>query len=148
MTIASPIESHQERCRPHLLRLRMIARGEAVLALTRQTVADVIQATEAVLAEAEAAGDDARAAVGAGPHGFGAGTFLQVRLERLAVAAGSAIAAAQAEDSGQLRSQLRRFDVLTAAIWTVHQAVYGPAGRVIRPREAGIAALSSVHQDW
>jgi hypothetical protein len=133
MTIASPIESYQERCRPHLLRLRMIARGEAVLALTRQTVADVVQATEAVLAEAEAASDDARAGVGAGPRRLGAGMFLQVRLDRLAVAASSAIAAAQAEDSGQLRSQLRRFDVLTAAIWTVQQAVYGPAGRVIRP---------------
>lgn len=148
MTIASPIGSHQERCQPHLLRLRMIARGEAVLALTRQTVADVIQATGAVLAEAEAAGDHARAAAGAGPHGLGAGTFLQVRLDRLAVAARSAVAAAQAGDSGQLRSQLCRFDVLTAAIWTVQQAVYGPAGRVIRPRATGIAALSSVHRDW
>jgi len=99
-------------------------------------VADVIQATDAVLAEAEAAGDDARAAVGAGPQGLGAGTFLRVRLDRLAVAASSAIAAARAGDSGQLRSQLHRFDVLTAAIWTVQQAVYGP------PREGPFGRVS------
>jgi hypothetical protein len=134
MTIAIPIESHQERCQPHLLRLRMIARGEAgPVLITRQLVVDVIQATEAVLTEAQAA-------AGAGRPGLGAGTFLQVRLDRLAVAASNAIAAAQAEDSGQLRSQLRRFDVLTAAIWTVQLAVYAPregsfghVRRVVRP---------------
>ena len=134
MTIAVPTGSYQERCQPHLLRLRMIARGEPGPVLSRQTVADVIQATEAVLAEAGAAGEDARAA--AGPRDHGAGAFLQVRLDRLAVAAGHAIAAAQTGDFGQLRGQLRRFDALTEAIWTVQLAVYGPRdgpfGRVTR----------------
>jgi hypothetical protein len=142
MTIAGPVENHQERCLPHLLTLRMMARGEAGLVLTWQTVADIIQATGAVLAEAKAAGDDVRAA--AGLRDLGAGTFLQVRQDRLAVAAGNAIAAAEAGDSGQLRSQLRRFEVLTEAIWTVQQAVYGSARKVIWPPEAGIAALPPV----
>jgi len=104
-----------------MLRLRMIAGGEAGTALTWQAVTEVVQATEAILAEAEAAGNDARAA--AGP---GAATFLSVRLSRLTAAAHDAIAAAGEGDSGQLRRHLHRFEVLTSAIWTVQQAVSGP----------------------
>ncbi len=122
MAIASPIEDHQARCQPHLLRLQMIA----VTVLTPTSVAEVIQATEAILAEAEAAGHDARAAAGPRAGSPGAAAFLQVRLNRLAVAADDAIAAAAAGDSAQMRRHLRRFDGLTAAIWTVQHAVYGP----------------------
>jgi hypothetical protein len=154
MTVDGTLEDHRVRCQPYLLRLRMIARGDPGLLLTQLTVAEVIQATEMVLAEAEAAGGDVRAAAGdvraaAGVSGSGPGApaFLRVRLNRLAGAANDAIAAAGAGDSGQLRGQLRRFDVLTAAIWTVHQAVYGPAGRAIRPRDAGIASLAPVRRD-
>ena len=77
MTIADKIEDHQARCQPQLLRLRMIARDEPGTALTWQAVTEIVQATEAILAEAQAAGSDARAA--AGP---GAATFLNVRLSR------------------------------------------------------------------
>ena len=161
MTVDGTLEDHRVRCQPYLLRLRMIARDDPGLLLTQLTVAEVIQATEMVLAEAEAAGGDVRAAGGdvqaaagdvqaaAGVSGSGPGApaFLRVRLNRLAGAANDAIAAAGAGDSGQLRGQLRRFDVLTAAIWTVHQAVYGPAGRAIRPRDAGIASLAPVRRD-
>jgi hypothetical protein len=154
MTVDGTLEDHRVRCQPYLLTLRMIARGDPGLLLTQLTVAEVIQATEMVLAEAEAAGGDARAAGGdaqaaAGVSGSGPGApaFLRVRLNRLAGAANDAIAAAGAGDSGQLRGHLRRFDVLTAAIWTVHQAVYGPAGRAIRPRDAGIASLAPVRRD-
>ena len=154
MTVDGTLEDHRVRCQPYLLTLRMIARGEPGLLLTQLTVAEVTQATEMVLAEAEAAGGDVRAAAGdvraaAGVSGSGPGApaFLRVRLNRLAGAANDAIAAAGAGDSGQLRGQLRRFDVLTAAIWTVHQAVYGPAGRAIRPRDAGIASLAPVRRD-
>jgi hypothetical protein len=154
MTVDGTLEDHRVRCQPYLLRLRMIARDDPGLLLTQLTVAEVIQATEMVLAEAEAAGGDVRAAAGdvraaAGVSGSGPGApaFLRVRLNRLAGAANDAIAAAGAGDSGQLRGQLRRFDVLTAAIWTVHQAVYGPAGRAIRPRDAGIASLAPVRRD-
>jgi hypothetical protein len=122
MTIAGKIEDHQARCQPHVLRLRMIAHDEAGTALTWQAVTDVIQATGAILAEAKAAGSDARAA-GDGP---GAVTFLGVRLSRLTAAANDAIAAAGEGDSGQLRRHLRRFEVLTSAIWTVQEAVSGP----------------------
>ena len=154
MTVDGTLEDHRVRCQPYLLTLRMIARGDPGLLLTQLTVAEVTQATEMVLAEAEAAGGDARAAAGeaqaaAGVSGSGPGApaFLRVRLNRLAGAANDAIAAAGAGDSGQLRGHLRRFDVLTAAIWTVHQAVYGPAGRAIRPRDAGIASLAPVRRD-
>jgi nucleotide-binding universal stress UspA family protein len=43
------------------------------------------------------------------PH-RGDGTFLRVRLDRLAAAAEDAIAAARAGDSADLRRHLRRFD--------------------------------------
>jgi hypothetical protein len=123
MTVADKIEDHQARCQPYLLRLRMIARDTPGTPLPWQAVVEIIQATEAILAEAGAAGSDARAAAGGGP---GAGTFLEVRLSRLAAAGSDAIAAAGAGDSAQLRRHLRRFDVLTSAIWTVEQAVSGP----------------------
>jgi len=121
MTIADKIEDHQARCQPYVLRLRMIARDEAGTTLTWQAVTEVIQATEAILAEAKASGSDARAT--AGP---GAATFLNVRLSRLAVAANDAIAAAGEGDSGLLRRHLHRFEVLTSAIWTVQRAVSDP----------------------
>ena len=56
MTIADKIEDHQARCQPYVLRLRMIAHDEAGTALTWQAVTEVVQATGAILAEAEAAG--------------------------------------------------------------------------------------------
>ena len=55
----------------------------------------------------------------------GDGAFLRVRLDRLATAASDAIAAARAGDFGEMRRHLCRFDVLTSAIWTVQDAVYG-----------------------
>jgi hypothetical protein len=121
MTAADKIEDHQARCLPYMLRLRMIARDEAGMTLTWQAVTEVIQATEAILAEAKASGSDARAE--AGP---GTATFLNARLSRLTAAANDAIAAAGDGDSGLLRRHLHRFEVLTSAIWTVQQAVSGP----------------------
>ena len=121
MTITDKIEDHQARCQPYVLRLRMIAHDEAGTTLTWQAVTEVIQATEAILAEAKASGSDARAE--AGP---GTATFLNARLSRLAAAANDAIAAAGEGDSGLLRRHLHRFEVLTSAIWTVQQAVSGP----------------------
>ena len=114
-------EDHQARCQPYLLTLRMLALNEAGTALACQSVIEFIRATEAVLAEAEAAVRDAGAA--AGPA---AGTFLSVRLSRLAAAADDVITAARAGDPARLRRHLDRFDVLTSAIWTVQRSVYGP----------------------
>ena len=120
MSIAE-IEGHEVRCQAHVLRLRMIARDEAGTGLSWQAVADVTEAAEAILAEAEAAGSEAFATGGGGP-----GVFLGVRLSRLAAAANDVIAAARTGDPAELRRRLHRLEVLTSAIWTVQQAVSGP----------------------
>ena len=121
MALVDTIEDHQARCQPHLLRLRMIARGDADTALTRRAVVEIGQATRAILVEAETAARDAAGVSGGSP---GAATLLQVRLNRLAVTVDDAIAAAGAGNYAQMRRHLDRFDALTIAIWTVHQAVY------------------------
>jgi len=64
-------------------------------------------------------------AAGVGGDNPGDGTFLRVRLDRLAAAANDAITAARAGDSGEMVRHLHKFDVLTSAIWAVQDAVYG-----------------------
>ena len=115
MTVTDQIEDHQARCLRHVLSLRMLARDAMEAPLSLLAVAQVTRATEAILAEAEAAVSDARA-----------GTFLAVRVVRLRAAAITSSAAARAGDAAQLRRYLHRLDVLTSAIWTVQEAVYGP----------------------
>lgn len=121
VTIADQIEDHQARCLPHMLRLRMLARDEAQAALPWHAVLEVFQATEAILAEAEAAGRGVRDARAAAGDDRGAGTFLSVRLNRLATAADDLVLAAGSGDFAQLRRHLHRFEVLTTAIWTVQR---------------------------
>ena len=119
MDVTDQHEDHQARCLPHLLTLRMLTRYTPEAPLPWLTVAEVTQATQAILAEVEAA---VRAVTGGGPGstaGPGIGIFLGVRLSRLAAAANDAIAAAGAGDFTQLRTHLRRFDTLTSAIWAV-----------------------------
>src|SRR5260370_30611649 len=109
MPIAGRIEDHQARCQPHLLRLRMLAHGETGTVLPRQVVGEVVRATGAILAEAEAASGDARAAARDGPGSPGALTLLRVRLNRVpapATAARPAAPPAQAPHSR--RPPLRR----------------------------------------
>ena len=125
MSIADQIQDHQARCAAPLISLRMLAQGEEGMPLSRRVVVEVAQATGMVLAEAEAAGRLALAAAGAASGHPGDGTFLRVRLDRLAAAADDAIAAARAGESAEMRRCLRRFDALTSAIWTVQAAVYG-----------------------
>ena len=130
MSLADQVQDHQARCVAPLISLRMLAQGEAGAPLPRWVVIEVARATGTVLAEVEAAGRDMMAAAGAGGGGHpGDGTFLQVRLDRLALAATDAITAARAGEFGELRRHLHRFDALTSAIWTVQEAVYG-SGRV------------------
>jgi predicted ABC-type transport system involved in lysophospholipase L1 biosynthesis ATPase subunit len=131
MSDADQIQDHEARCLADLISLRMLARGEAGMPPPRWVVVEIARATSAILAEAEAAGRTALAAIGAGDN-RGDGTFLRVRLDRLATAANDAIAAARAGNFGELRQHLHRFDALTSAIWTVHDAVYGPR-RARRP---------------
>jgi hypothetical protein len=125
MPVADQIKDHQARCLASLISLRMLAQGEAGMPLPRWVVVEVAQATGTVLAEAEAAGRAALAAVGVSGNHPGDETFLRVRLDRLAGAADRAIAAARTGDSGAMGRHLRRFDALTSAIWTVQDAVYG-----------------------
>jgi hypothetical protein len=125
VTIADRIGDHQARCLPHLVALRMIARDDAEAPSPWLVKTEVAGATEAILAEAEAAGREVRAATGGGPD---TGIFFGVRLIRLAAAADDAIAAAGAGDFTQLRRNLRRFETLTSAIWAVHDTTQpGPA---------------------
>jgi hypothetical protein len=124
MSVADQIHDHQARCVAPLISLRMLAQGEAGAALPRWVVVEIAQATGTVLAEAAAAGRAALAAAGVSGDHPGDGTFLRVRLDRLAAAADDAIAAARAGDSGEMRRLLRRFDTLTSAIWTVQDSLY------------------------
>ena len=125
MSVADQIKDHQARCLVPLISLRMLAQGEAGVPLPRWVVVEIAQATATVLAETEAAGQAVLIAAGVDSGHPGDGTFLRVRLDRLAVAASDAITAARAGNSGEMSRHLRRFDALTSAIWTVQDAVYG-----------------------
>jgi hypothetical protein len=129
VTADDAIHDHQVRCQPYLLELHMLARVEAGLV---PTAAEVGRTTAAVIDEVDAASRAVLAAAGHSRRHPGAGQFLQVRLDRLMAAADEAIAAAQDGDSATLCRVLRRFDALTSAIWTVQDAVRGPA-RPARP---------------
>jgi hypothetical protein len=120
------IQDHRARCQPHLLTLRMIARSEAAMVQPLQIVAEITEATGAILAEAEAADCAARVIAEVTRGITVVGMFLRVRLNRLAAAAEDAIAAAQAEDFARMRHHLRRFEALTSAMWTVQDEVYDP----------------------
>ncbi len=125
MTFADQIRVHQSRCNPHLLRLRFVARDEADMTITRQIAAEVRDATNAILVEAETAVRGALAAGADGRREPTAETLLWARLTRLASAADEAVNAARGGNASGLRIRLRRFDVLTSAIWTVQHAMYG-----------------------
>lgn len=152
MTFADQIRDHQSRCHPHLLRLRLVARGEADTMTARQVVVEVRDATNAIVAEAEAAVRTALAAAADKSRGTATETFLLARLARLADAAGEAVSAARGGCTPGLRSRLRRFEELTSAIWTVQHAVYGqvplpraanpPARR--KPRDGGSTVPETV----
>jgi hypothetical protein len=123
MTFANRMRSHQSRCQPQLLKLRMLALSEADAVLCQQVTADIRDATNAIIAEAEAM---SFAALGDGSRReLEAETFLRARLIRLATAADQAVNAARSGDVPGLRAHLNRFDTLMSAIWTVQRAVYG-----------------------
>jgi hypothetical protein len=123
MASAGQMHDHQERCRPYLLTLRMLARGQDDPALA---AAQAAKATGAVIAEVEAA-TQAALADGRGARRHPADrAFPRVRLNRLAAAAEQVVAAARDEDTAGLRRHLRRFEALTSASWTVEQIPPAP----------------------
>jgi hypothetical protein len=124
MSVTEQIQDHQARCLTHLIILRMLAQTEPGALIPRRVVVEIARATGAVVAEAKAGGQAVLAAA-ADEHHRGHGTFLRVRLDRLAAAAEDAVAAARAGDSADLRRHLHRFDTLTAAIWTVQDSLSG-----------------------
>lgn len=132
MIFADQMRDHQERCQLHLLRLRILVSGEAGAALSGQVTDGVREATNAVLAEAEAAGRAVVAAMAGGRRRSEAETFLGVRLTRLARAADEAVGAARGGDAPGLRRRLDRFNALTAAVCAVQQAVSVPVPRQAR----------------
>jgi hypothetical protein len=129
--LADEIQDYRARCQPQLLKLRMVVRGEAGTPDPLQIVAQIAEATGAILAGAEAADHAARAAARVNRASSMTGMLVRVRLNRLAAAAEDAIAAARSEDFARMRHHLRRFEALTSAMWTVQDAVYrpGPAPR-------------------
>ena len=124
MSVTDQLQEHEARCLTHLISLRMLAHTEPGALLPRRVVVEIARATGAVVAEAEAAGQVVLTA-GLSGHHRGDGPFLRVRLDRLAAAAEDAVAAARAGNDADLRRHLRRFDTLTAAIWTVQDALSG-----------------------
>lgn len=123
MTFADEIDKHKSRCRQHLIQLRTLARSPDDAALSGEVTAEIRDATNAIIAEAEAM---SRAAIQvAGGQAHQAETFVWVRVTRLAAVADRAVGAARSKDISLLRAHLRHFDTLTSAIWAVENAAYG-----------------------
>lgn len=118
MAARCDIGDHHVRCEPHLARLQMMARYGANEALPPGLPDEVVEAASAVLAEAQAAGRVMVAAL-ASSQRRAVTAFLHARLGRLAAAGGEMAAAAADGDLPTLRRHLRKFEVLTSALWTV-----------------------------
>jgi hypothetical protein len=123
MTVADTVRNHQARCAPHLARLWMLAGGPGGAPLRPCAVQQIAEATGAILAEVRAAGAG-RFAVDAGRSS--PGPLLAARLTRLENAADQMIDSARSGDTVSLRTQIARFDVLIAAMWTVHLSECAP----------------------
>ena len=126
MSVANRIHDHQANCLVPLISLQMLAQGEAGTPLPRWVVVEVAQATSTVLAEAEAAGHAILSVVGvpsdhpeAWRHSSESGwTGWRPQPTMRSPRHGREIPA-------RCVSDLRRFDALTSAIWTVQDGVYG-----------------------
>ena len=115
MTMAEKVRHHQLRCAPHLARLQMLAGGPGGAPLRPCAVLQIAEVTAAILGEVTTAG----AILVAGRQHRPSAALLATRLTRLENAARQMIVSVQRGDSAALREQIYRFDVLTAAVWTV-----------------------------
>lgn len=117
MAVTSRMEDRESRCRRQLLKLRMLVLRQDGAILPSQLAAEMADATNSIVAEAESL---SRTSLGAGdPPDPGTETFLWVRIARLALAADQVVDAARRGHSAELRARLQRFDALTSAIWAV-----------------------------
>ncbi len=146
MIASDTVHAHQARCAPHMARLWMLAGGPGGAPLRPCAVQQVIEATDAILAEVRAAGSDMlpatdRGAAGSVPPPRGAPgsvpprrgapgrlPLLATRLTRLENAALQMIDSARSGDAAALREQIARFDVLTSAMWTIQLSECAAAG--------------------
>jgi hypothetical protein len=146
MIASDTVHAHQARCAPHMARLWMLAGGPGGAPLRPCAVQQVIEATDAILAEVRAAGSDMlpatdrgapgsvpppRGAPGSVPPPRGAPgrlPLLATRLTRLENAALQMIDSARSGDAAALREQIARFDVLTSAMWTIQLSECAAAG--------------------
>jgi hypothetical protein len=127
MTMAEKVRQHQLRCAPHLARLRMLAGGPGGAPLRPCAVLQITETTAAILAEVTTAG----AGLVAGGQHRASAALLATRLTRLENAARQMIVSAQHGDAAALREQIYRFDVLTAAVWTVQLSECGNRRRPV-----------------
>jgi hypothetical protein len=127
--MAEDVHAMQARCRPYLARLAVLAQSQADAPLPPSTPVEVAQATAAILAETLSIGRTVVAGA-AGNQQVKVAEFLAPRIARLTSAARDAVAAARMGDAGALRRELRRFNALATALWTVHRAVAIPAARL------------------
>jgi hypothetical protein len=140
MTPADDVRKHHSHCVPELLRLRLLARDDTGAPLPPGVAHQVGDATNLILAEAEAAERAALATVAGSGRGSRVARFLAARLARLTDAAADAVAAAENGNAHAMRRHLRRFDSVASATWTVQLAMCAPpkqprpplAGRTLR----------------
>jgi len=127
------IRDHHVRCEPHLSKLQMMTRYDAHDPLPPGLADEVVEAASGVLAEAQAAGRVMVAAL-ASSQRRAVTALLDARLERLAAAAGEMAAAAEDGDVATVRRHLRKFEVLTSALWTVQLELFAQAEPQPSPR--------------
>jgi hypothetical protein len=137
MAAVSEISEHHAHCVPHLTRLQVLGSYQAGEPVPPGLAEEVSTVTSAILAEAGAA---LRATVAAvpGARRTAVAEFLTGRIAKLAAAAEQAVCVAKDGDAPALHRCLRRFELLTSAVWTVQLAMPDsarlprPAGRPLR----------------
>ena len=150
MIASDAVHAHQARCAPHMARLWMLAGRPGGAPLRPCAVQQVIEATDAILAEVRVSGNDMlpaadRGAAGSAPPSRGAPRgapgrvrpprgapgrvpLLAARLTRLENAALQMIDSARSGEAAALRTQITRFDALTSAMWTIQLSECAAAG--------------------
>ena len=123
MTAAEEILERRGRCVLHLARLRLLAATVVGEPLPPAIADDISKEISLILAEAFAATLAVISAAGSRRHAVT--VFLDVRLARLASAAGQVTDAVKAQDTALLHRSLSRFEALMSAMWTVELATSG-----------------------